>query len=147
MENTKLNKTKLIESLTKHEGLRTLPYEDSVGVLTIGIGHNLEDRPLTNRAVLTILEDDIAEAAHELKRLKNYINFDKTLSDERENVLIELMFNLGSPRLSKFVKFWAAMKDADYEAASIEMLDSKWARQVGQRAKTLAEQMRTGEFQ
>lgn len=143
----KLNKEKLIESLTKHEGLRTLPYEDSVGVLTIGVGHNLEDRPLTNRAVQTILEDDIAEAVYELNRIKGYLGFEKTLSDARENVLIEMVFNLGSPRLSKFVKFWAAVKDADYETASIEMLDSKWATQVGQRAKTLAEQMRTGEFQ
>ena len=143
----KLNKEKLIESLTKHEGLRTLPYEDSVGVLTIGVGHNLEDRPLTHKAVQTILEDDIAEAVHELNRIKGYLDFEKTLSDARENVLIEMVFNLGSPRLSKFVKFWAAVKDSDYETASIEMLDSKWARQVGQRAKTLAEQMRTGEFQ
>lgn len=142
-----MDKQKLIESLTKHEGLRTLPYEDSVGVLTIGVGHNLEDRPLTNRAVQTILEDDIDEAVYELNRIKGYLDFEKTLSDVRENVLIEMIFNLGSPRLSKFVKFWAALKDADYETASIEMLDSKWARQVGQRAKTLAEQMRTGEFQ
>lgn len=142
-----MNKQKLIESLTKHEGLRTLPYEDSVGVLTIGVGHNLEDRPLTNRAVQTILEDDIAEAVYELNRIKSYLDFEKTLSDVRENVLVEMIFNLGAPRLSKFVKFWAAIKEADYDKAAIEMLDSKWARQVGQRAKTLAEQMRTGEFQ
>lgn len=139
-----MNKAALVAQLIKHEGKRNLPYEDSEGVLTIGIGHNL-DVPLSDQAIQHILEDDIQTAICELDRAffgwRGYCRG----NDVRENVLIEMMFNLGAPRLATFHKFWGAMKAHDYEVASKEMLDSKWAVQVGQRARTMAEQMRTGE--
>jgi len=62
----------------------------------------------------------------------------------RREVLINMRFNLGMSRLMGFVKMWQAIDDENWEAASKEMLDSLWAKQVGSRATELAEQMRTG---
>lgn len=139
-----MNRQRLIKSLIEHEGIRNLPYEDSVGKLTIGIGHNLDDMPLSNRAIEVICEDDIAVAEAELDR--NWNHWRRDLSAARQNVLVEMVFNLGYPRFSKFVKFIAAIEDKDYDKAADEMLDSKWARQVGRRADNLAKQMRTGQY-
>lgn len=130
----------ITELLHLHEGFRRLPYEDSVGKLTIGVGHNLE-RPLSTRAIETILEDDINEAKGELDMLfPNWIQ----LSGARKNVLIDMMFNLGRPRFTKFSKFWEALKRNDYNAAAKEMLSSKWAGQVGERATRLSKMMLDG---
>jgi lysozyme len=59
-------------------------------------------------------------------------------------VLVELVFNLGMPRLLGFKKMWAALDRKDYAAAADEMMDSKWAQQVKGRAKTLSDKMRQG---
>jgi len=59
------------------------------------------------------------------------------LSDDRMRVMANMCFNLGYPRLSKFKKFLAAMQEEDWETAAEEMMDSKWATQVGDRAKRL----------
>ena len=139
-----MNRQRLIDSLINHEGIRNLVYEDSVGILTIGVGHNVEDVPLTPRAIQAILEDDINIATAELDRSWNH--WKRDLSPARQNVLIEMVFNLGYPRFSKFEKLIQAILDHDYEAAADEMLDSKWARQVGRRAINLATQMRSGTY-
>ena len=62
----------------------------------------------------------------------------------RQAVLIDMMFNLGSPRFKQFKKMIQALEDNDYSRASFEMLDSKWAVQVGNRANYLAEKMKQG---
>lgn len=139
-----MNRQRLITSLIEHEGIRKLPYEDSVGKLTIGIGHNLEDMPLTNAAIEFICNDDIAIAEGELD--KNWKGWRKDINDPRQNVLIEMVFNLGWPRFSKFVKLREAVEAQDFDKAADEMLDSKWAKQVGRRADNLAKQMRTGQY-
>jgi lysozyme len=66
------------------------------------------------------------------------------LNDTRQRVLANMCFNLGYPRLSKFKKFLAAAKDQDWETAADEMMDSKWATQVGDRAVRLREKMLNG---
>jgi lysozyme len=127
-------------SLTAHEGKRNLPYEDSENTLTIGIGHNLE-RPISDHAISIILEDDITEAITELDRhAKGWRNH----NDARQNVLIEMQFNLGAERLAGFKLMWAALAIKDYKEAAKQMRDSKWARQVKARAETLAIIMETG---
>lgn len=135
-----MNKSLLLESIRAHEGLSLLPYEDTEGHLTIGFGHNL-DSGITIQQAYQLLESDLEICMTEL---------DKGFSGWREhpehvqNVLIEMQFNLGRPRLSNFKKMWAALKNDDYESAAKEMLDSLWARQVGHRAATLAKQMVEG---
>ena len=139
-----MNRQRLIDSLIGHEGIRNLPYEDTEGHLTIGIGHNLDAMPLSPRAIEVICQDDIAVAEGELD--KNWNRWRQNLSDPRQNVLVEMVFNLGYPRFSKFVKFIEAIVAHDYDKAAEEMLDSKWAVQVGRRATNLAKQMKTGQY-
>jgi len=138
-----MNMPELVKSLRLHEGDRNLPYEDEGGILTIGVGHNLE-RPISKAAISQILQDDIAEAVSELNRaFKGWDSHDSA----RQNVLVELMFNLGANRLKGFVNFWAAMGRKDYDAAALELLDSRWAKQVKEgRANRLAGIIRTGEI-
>ena len=69
----------------------------------------------------------------------------KGLDDTRQRVLANMAFNLGLPRLSNFVKFLTAVQKSDWEKASEEMMDSKWATQVGNRAVRLKEKMLKGE--
>ena len=123
--------------LTLHEGKRNLPYEDTEGHLTIGIGHNLE-KPLSEAAIQQIFQDDLREAQSELDRvLPNWTDH----NIPRQNVLIDMTFNLGAPRFLTFKKFIKALSRHDYTEAAKEMLDSQWADQVGQRAERLARMM------
>ena len=126
------------EQLELHEGKRNLPYEDDRGNLTIGIGHNM-DKPLSEAAIQQIFQDDLREAERELDRvLPNWTDLDTP----RQNVVIDMMFNLGAPRFLTFKKFIKALSVHDYDTAADEMLDSRWFEQVGQRATRLAEMMR-----
>jgi|SRR3990167_11494542 len=135
-----MNLDKLQESLRIHEGLKLKPYTDTEGHLTIGFGHNL-DNGITIKQAYALLADDIDTAKKELDRyLPGWMGHD----DARQNVLIEMVFNMGMPRLSGFKKMLAALDSRDYAQAAKEMEDSKWAKQVGARAQTLAKQMREG---
>lgn len=137
-----MNINKLKDSLIQHEGNKPKPYTCSAGKLTIGIGHNL-DNPLSPKAIDQIFVDDVDTAIEELNRaFPSWTDHNNT----RQNVLIEMMFNLGAPTLSQFKKMWSALASKNYVKASIEMLDSKWAKQVHKRAETLSEMMATGEF-
>lgn len=133
-----MNREALKASLTAHEGKRPLAYLDSVGVNTIGVGHSLQ-RPISDKAIEQILSDDMDLAVSELDRAfggwRNH-------SDPRQTVLVELIFNLGAPKLSMFFKFWAAMRIKDYSEAATQLLDSEWAKQVHGRAETLARRLR-----
>lgn len=114
-------------------------YQDSLGVPTIGYGHNLRDRPISRRAAEVILDDDMADVAVELRRA---LPWAERLSEARYGVLLNMAFNLGVAGLLAFRKALAAMEQGDWMIAAAEMLDSKWAEQVGPRAYRLARQMR-----
>ena len=130
----------LRDDLIRHEGLSLAPYEDSEGVLTIGVGRNLE-RGISKEEALFMLDNDIVHHARELGIAFPIVH---GLSQERYEALVNMAFNLGIPRLSTFRKMWAAIQAGDFDKAADEMLDSKWARQVGYRATELAETMRNG---
>jgi lysozyme len=132
---------KLKEMLIKHEGLKLKPYLCTAGKLTIGVGRNIEDRGISLTTALQMLDEDIEICVAELiKNFPRYI----TLSENRKMVLIDMCFNLGWPRLRGFKKMFAALEVEDYNEAANQMLDSNWAKQVGQRAKTLEAMMRQG---
>ena len=80
-------------------------------------------------------------------KIKKEINWFWALDDVRQNVLVNMAFNLGVSGLLTFKNTLRLISFSRYEEAAEEMLNSKWARQVGYRAEELAEQMRTGEFQ
>lgn len=132
----------LREMLVRHEGLRLKMYTDSVGVSTIGVGHALT-QPISRNAAMQILEDDLVIAITDCKNAFAWLG---TIDSVRQDVLYDMAFNLGIDRLKCFVHFLAAMKAGDWKTAAREMLDSKWAAQVGHRANELAGMILTGAY-
>ncbi|HSE02879.1 MAG TPA: lysozyme [Methylomirabilota bacterium] len=132
---------RMLPQLRRDEGWTLLPYRDSLGILTIGCGHNLSV-PISNAAVLQILKDDFTAVREQLERFHWFLNLDTV----RQGALINMGF-MGVGKLLGFRNMIEALGRQDWEAAATEMLDSLWARQVGQRAQRLALQMRSGEWQ
>ena len=124
----------LDEMLKRHEGRSPIPYRDSVGVWTVGYGHNM-GKPLSEAALQQIFADDLREAQHEVVQAFPWY---ADLTQPRQWVLVDMCFNLGLTRLQGFKKFLAAMERGDYETARTEMLDSVWRTQVKGRAVELA---------
>ena len=133
----------LLKQIVRHEGSKNRMYLDSEGIRTIGVGHNLETMPISDRAVMVILEDDIEIAIMDLNRAFPWV---KHLDEVRRDVLINMAFNMGISTLKEFERMLAAIQANNFQLAAAEMLDSKWARQVGSRAYELADQMRTGQY-
>ena len=131
----------MYEQLKLHEGLRLKPYRDSVGKLTIGIGRNLDDKGITREEARTMCMNDIEEVRRQLHLYDWFVD----LSEIRKKVIIDMAFNMGIYGMLTFKKMITAIKNKDYNLAADEMLDSKWAGQVGQRARRLAKMMRTNE--
>lgn len=133
---------KLEDMLVRHEGLRLYPYEDSVGKVTIGIGRNLDDKGISKDEAYMMLRNDIAEVQVEAYTLSWY----RHLNEARKLVIENMLFNIGMTRLLGFKRMIAAIERKDFERASDEMLDSKWAAQVGSRAIELARIMELGKI-
>lgn len=131
----------LRDQLLRDEGLRLRAYQDSRGIWTIGVGHNLEARSITRAVALQILDDDLADTERTLTLV---LPWARALDEPRWAVLVNMSFNLGTGGLLTFRQMLAALRAHDYATAAAEMLDSMWAQQVGARAQRLAEQMRTG---
>ena len=136
------DREKLIDLIIYHEGLELKPYKCTAGHLTIGIGRNLDDRGITEDEARFLCQNDVDIVEQELTRKFPFI---VGLGDVRIRVLLDMAFNLGVPRLSAFSNMWAALEEGDYKQAAVEMLDSRWARQVGRRATNLSQMMETGE--
>ena len=134
----------LLASVKKHEGWRPYAYRDSLGYLTIGYGRLIDQQKgggITEQEGEMLLSNDLAGSVNSAPLfVKNY----HELSENRQRVVIEMIFNLGSGGFAKFKNTIAAIERGDYEAASKGMLNSLWAKQVKGRAKTLAEMMKTG---
>ncbi len=130
----------LIKQLTVHEGLRLKPYRCTAGKLTIGIGRNLDDRGITEAEAQLMLRNDIAHVTDQLKDRLPWFD-DGRLSWTRQKVLIDMAFNLGIDGLLGFRKTLAYVEAGRYAEASAEMLSSRWATQVGERARRLSRMM------
>jgi len=139
--NSAEQREKLINQLIKHEGIRLKPYLCTAGKLTVGVGRNLEDNGITYEEAVMMLGNDINRCDKELR--ENFAWFEG-LDWTRQNVLIDMCFNLGINRLKKFRKTLALIEKGDYLTASEEMLNSRWAVQVKGRAKTLSRLMKDG---
>jgi len=122
------------------EGVQSHPYKDTEGILTIGVGRNLE-KGLRPDEIDLMFENDLRDAETDARSL--FPAFD-SLSDNRKAVLLNMSFNLGKARLSAFHKMIEAVNHDDFEEAATQMLNSKWAVQVGNRAQRLAKAMREG---
>ncbi len=137
----KINQKKLESQLKRHEGLRLKPYHDTVGVLTIGYGRNLEEITITGEQAEIWLKEDIEAATRDLERAFPIV---LELSEVRQRVLINMTFNMGINRLKGFKKMWRALEQKYYFAAAKEMANSKWHSQVGKRAEELENMMIVG---
>ena len=154
----KYDADEFVEMVAKHEGVVLEPYRDILGISTIGIGRNLEDGGITDAELEYIgktLEDilkvgltreeayylcrnDISNVEKELLERKPIVN---QLDQVRQMCLVDMGFNMGVPRLMKFVKMWGAIEVGDFYEASEQMLDSRWAKQTPNRAKELSNTM------
>lgn len=150
---------RLAAQLKRHEGLRLAAYLDGEGILTIGYGHNCQVAPVRGvsrvghkisqaRADL-LFKSDMELAGAQAAQALPWI---KRLDYPRRAVLINMMFNMGvgseaSGRgLMGFKRMLAALREGDFASAAHEMLGSRWACQVGPRARELAAQMQSGNW-
>ncbi|OHU85496.1 MULTISPECIES: glycoside hydrolase family protein [Pseudoalteromonas] len=134
---------KQLQQLKRHEGFMPNAYLCTQGKQTIGYGRNLEDRGITEDEALYLLRNDLK---YFTEQVESNINTSKC-NPARKAVLVNMAFNLGISGLLKFKNTIAAVQAGQWETAAIEMLNSRWAVQVGSRADELADQMATGEWQ
>ncbi len=121
---------KIEELLIKHENLKLKPYKDTKGILTIGVGRNLEDNGISEDEAMYLLENDIKRVEQELREI--FPDFDE-LPKNVKMVLIDMDFNLGKSRFLQFKKMIQAVKERDWERMIEEMKNSRWCRQVKSR--------------
>lgn len=144
-----MNVAKLRVDLELDEGVKNEVYLDHLGLKTVGIGHLCrENEPEFNMEVGTPVSDERVQVLFErdldmvrVDCMKLYPSFD-TLPEDAKLIIANMMFNLGLPRLSKFKKMKAAVESGDWEEAAAQMEDSKWYRQVPNRAERLCNRMR-----
>ena len=130
-----------IKQIMIDEGFRSQPYMCTAGKMTIGYGLNLEEG-ISEETAHLLLKDRLLHNKIELKRALPWFLDEFSCEGEVYAIISNMQYNLGLPRLLKFKKMWAALEAQDFETASLEMLDSNWALQVGDRAIELAKQMR-----
>lgn len=149
----------LAAQIRRHEGLRLGAYLDGEGLLTVGYGHNCTawpvdgvskpDDKISREQAEILFKNDLAlaeaQAVHALPCIRN-------LRPARAAVIINMVFNMGIGSTASgrgvmgFRRMIAALQAGDYKVAAREMLDSRWARQVGRRAAELSRQMESGEW-
>lgn len=131
-----------VDQLKIDEGLRKFHYIDTVNVMTIGYGRNLESVGIREDEASLMLRNDVLTSFDALSKLP----FWGLLNDVRRLVLVNMAVNLGMKHLLKFERMLAALHIGDFQQAAFEMISSEWSRQVKTRSLRLADEMRTGEL-
>ena len=143
-----MNMERLLKSVKEHEGYRNKVYLDSLGKRTVGVGHLCvedfweDDKEYEEKFLLTILEHDLKSA---IKSAEELCSDCPDLADLAKELIVEMVFQLGKTGVSKFRNMWKALQHdpPNYERASLEMLDSRWASQTPNRAKKMSDHMRS----
>jgi lysozyme len=139
-----MNMDRLLQSVKKHEGYRNKVYKDTLGKRTVGVGHLCvedfweDNKEYEEKFLMTILEHDLQTAIKGAERLLAEC---PVLDDLAEEIIIEMVFQLGETGVSKFKNMIKALKIPDYQTAAIEMLDSRWAKQTPERAASMSAEM------
>lgn len=144
-----MNIEKLREQIAYDEGIEHKIYLDHLGLPTFGIGHLIrESDPEHGSEVGTLVSEDRVNEAFEsdIQTVlsdcnKLYSDFEN-LPEEAQLIIANMMFNLGYPRLSKFKGMKRGVDARDWNTAADEMVDSRWYRQVTNRAERLVQRMR-----
>lgn len=144
-----MNLDQLRMELEYDEGCKYEIYLDHLGLATFGIGHlvTVDDpengqevgTPVSEERVIEVFEQDVQVTIEECKKLYDCWG---DLPEEVQLIIANMMFNMGRPRLSGFKKFNAAVADGDWSGAADEMIDSRWYRQVTNRAERLVNRMK-----
>ena len=144
-----MNRESVFEQLKIDEGVVYEIYEDHLGYATFGVGHLVLESdpefgqdvgtPVSEERVRECFEKDLDTATSECVVL--YGEAWEGFPSEVQEVLVNMLFNLGRPRLTKFKNFNSKLLEGDYAGAAPEGLDSLWARQVGPRANRLMERL------
>lgn len=140
---------KLREQLKIDEGVKYEVYDDHLGYKTFGIGHLVKTTdeeyglpcgaPVSEKRVNSVFDKDVETYIDESKKVFGNL---EDMPQEAQQVIVNMCFNMGAPRLSQFKKFIKAIHDEDWKTASVEMLDSRWASQVGVRANRLSDRIK-----
>ena len=150
-----MNREKLMAEIKRHEGEVLEVYEDSLGYLTFGVGHLIKDSddehgqpvgtPVSQERVDDVYDYDFDKHLDETIHLfesKGGEDF-YALPENIQHVLVNMTFNLGGTRFSKFNNMWKGVVSCDWEKVAVEMEDSKWFGQVGRRSVELQEMVRS----
>lgn len=141
-------RSELVRQLRGDEGERSCVYRDSLGLWTIGVGRLVDDRKpgagLRPDEISYMLNNDVDDRIDQLTRRLPWF---QDLDDARRGALLNMSFQMGVEGLLKFERTLGLIEDRKYDLAAHAMLQSKWAKQTPARAKRMAEQMRTGQWQ
>jgi len=134
----------LRKELIRDEGLKLAPYRDTLGHLTIGVGHlilpNEKLTALTQQQAIDLLDKDIAIAE---RRLDNIYPKWRELDDVRQRTMVNLAFNMGT-RFAQFKKFLHSLSLGNFDKAADQLIQSRWYGQVKLRGPRIVHAMRTG---
>ena len=144
-----MNIEQLREQLEIDEGVKYEIYNDHLGYATFGVGHLVIESdpehgmdigtPISESRVIEAFEQDCENVLRDCIIL--YEDF-SSLPEEAQQVIANMMFNMGRPRLSKFKGMKRGVDARDWDAAADEMVDSNWYKQVTNRAERLVKRMR-----
>lgn len=139
---------RLKEEIKEDEGYKNEIYLDHLSLKTLGVGHLIKETDpeydlevgthIEDERVNELFEQDINVTIDECRKL--YYDFDR-LPEEAQLIICNMMYNMGRPRLSRFHKMKRAVENRDWKEASNQMKDSKWYRQVTNRADRLCNRM------
>ena len=137
-----MDHTAFEEHLVWAEGERLDLYKDSVGIYTIGVGHNIQEKGVSKAVSRLMLREDMIDVDTDCRNLAYWHDLDPV----RQLIVADMVFNLGLSRFLKFINLNKALLIQDYSLAAAEMKDSRWYNQVGRRAVKLVEAMKSGEW-
>ena len=141
-----VNLPRLVDTITRHEGVRLTVYQCPAGKWTVGIGRNLEDKGITKEEADMLLENDLDECIKDLDSVFPEWSGQEITSrfycnESRQEALVNMRFQLGGGTFRKFRKMITAIKISAKQA-----LDSRWAKQTPSRASEIAEVLETGSW-
>ena len=138
---------RLKDSVKQHEGYRNKVYLDTLGKRTVGVGHLCvedfweDDKEYEEKFLMEILQKDLQQSIRGARSLMEDHGC-ADIDEQAEEILIEMVFQLGMTGVSKFKNMWKALAEKNYIGASYEMLDSRWSKQTPNRAKAMAKTMK-----